>query len=221
VLGPCPPEQAGRLSDYSGSVTKHALFDTPQVVHTPQMAKGSMSAQSSLSVHELHSLDAPTQKLPPSTDVAQNPDPLLQRGTSTPQEFVRSGHGAHWLSTQVSATAQHCPPHNVAAHPPIGHSNNGGAQMLHLPLRQNCPTGQHFLPHFFLPPLHFFLLFFAPAGTVPGANAAIATPGSARTVVRRSATARRVRVIESNRVPSMARSPVIRCVSLGDLVATL
>ena len=82
-----------RLYDYSGSVTKHALFAPPQVVHTPQMAKASMSAQSSLSVHELHSLGSLTQKVRPSTDVAQNPDPLLQRGTLTPQELPGRGTG--------------------------------------------------------------------------------------------------------------------------------
>jgi hypothetical protein len=75
-------------SSYSGSVTKHARFAPSQLLHVPQMAKSSPSAQSSLLAHGLHTGAALTQNVPPSTEVAQNPDPLLQRGASTPQEFT-------------------------------------------------------------------------------------------------------------------------------------
>ena len=75
--------------------------------------------------------------------------------------------------------------------------------MLHLPLRQNCPRGQHFLPHFFLPPLHFFFFFFASAGVVQRTRAAMAAPESARAVVRRLAAELRMRVSESKRIPSI------------------
>ena len=79
------------------------MLAPPQVVHVPQMAKSSTKAQSASPVHGLHTLASPTQKVPPSTDVAQNPAPLSQRGTATPQESANWGHGTHWLSTQVSA----------------------------------------------------------------------------------------------------------------------